>query len=387
MKPATLLIIVLSVIALVSCDRSERKDEKSEKSSATSRAQPGKPLVLKEEEIKEAGIKVEMAQLQTAEELVMLTATIIPNQERIAKVAPRLPGRIASVAVAQGARVKAGQTLAVLESSELGDARSAYLQAKSEAGVAEAGLARAESLVREEIIPQKEFLRAKSDSERARAALRAAEDKLRLLGVSPSGAEKREAYAAYPLMAPFSGTIIERKAVVGELAQANQALFTVADLGTVWLEADVFEKDLAKLAIGSSAGIAVAAYPDTSFAGKLTYLGDTMDKATRTVKARIEAPNPGGKLKPGMFANAVLPSKSTTQVLLVPEQAVSLYQGHPAVFVEVNGGFTPRAVEVGPTVGGKVAIKAGLSPGERVVVAGAYALKARLLKSQFATED
>jgi Membrane-fusion protein len=88
-----------------------------------------------------------------------------------------------------------------------------------------------------------------------------------------------------------------------------------------------------------------------------------------------------------MFASAVLRSKSTTQVLLVPEQAVSLYQGHPAVFIEANGGFTPRAVEAGPAIGGKVTIKAGVAPGERIVVAGAYALKARLLKSQFATED
>jgi cobalt-zinc-cadmium efflux system membrane fusion protein len=378
---------VLSGIALVSCDRSEEKNEKSEKSAAASRTQAGKPLVLKEEEIREAGIKVEAAQLQTTDELVTLTATIIPNQERIAKVAPRLPGRVASVTVAQGARVKARETLAVLESSELGEARSAYMQAKSEAAVAEAALARVESLVREEIIPQKEHLRAKSDAERARAALRAAEDKLRLLGVSPSVAEKREAFAAYPLTAPFSGTIIERKAVVGELAQADQALFTVADLSTVWLEADVFEKDLAKLGVGLAARIAVTAYPDKSFTGKLVYLGDTMDKATRTVKARIAAPNPDGNLKPGMFATAVLQSNSTAQALLVPEQAVTLYQGHPAVFIEASGGFTPRAVETGPAVGGKVAIKAGLAPGERIVVAGAYALKARLLKSQFATED
>lgn len=387
MKPATLLIVVLSGIALASCDRSEEKNEKPEKSAAGPRTQAGKPLVLKEEEIREAGIKVEAAQLQNTRELVTLTATIIANQERIAKVAPRLPGRIASVAVTQGARVKAGQTLAVLESSELGEARSAYMQAKSEAALTEAALARAESLVREEIIPQKEHLRAKSDAERARAALRAAEDKLRLLGVSASVAEKGEAFAAYPLTAPFSGTIIERKAVVGELAQADQALFTVADLSTVWLEADVFEKDLAKLGVGVAARIAVTAYPDKSFTGKLTYLGDTMDKATRTVKARIEAPNPGANLKPGMFATAVLQANATAQAVLVPEQAVTLYQGHPAVFIEASGGFTPRAVETGPAVGGKVAIKTGLAPGERIVVAGAYALKARLLKSQFATED
>lgn len=386
-KVATCLAVVILAIALASCDRPVEKGEKSEKSSAAARAKAGKSLVLTEEEIERAGIKVETAQLQATEELVTLTATITPNQERIAKVAPRLPGRVSSVAVVQGARVKAGQTLAVLESSELGDARSAYLQSRSEGNVAEAALARAESLVREEIIPQKEYLRARSDAERARAASRAAEDKLRLLGVAPSGVESRETRAAYPMIAPFAGTVIERKAVTGELAQPDQALFVVADLATVWLEADVFEKDLAKLAIGAEARISVAAYPDAAFTGKLTYLGDTMDKATRTAKARIAAPNPDGRLKPGMFASVTLRSSITSQALVVPEQAVLLFQGHPALFVASNGGFAPRAVETGPAIGGRVSIKAGLAPGERVAVAGGYELKARLLKSQYSTED
>ena len=386
MKTSALVVVVLSTLAFASCDRGEEKGEKAEKSPAP-RAQAGKPLVLREEEIRQAGIKVEPAQIQSTEELITLTATVTPNQERIARVSPRLSGRIASVSVVQGARVKAAQVLAVLESSELGEARSAYMQAKSEADVAQAALTRAETLALEEIIAQKELVRAKADAERARAALRAAQEKMKLLGVSPSGTEKREAFAAYPLIAPFAGTIIERKAVVGEAAQADEPLFTVADLGTVWLEADVFEKDLAKLVAGAAARITLAAYPDQAFGGKLTYLGDTMEKSTRTVKARIEAPNPDGRLKPGMFATVALRSNASAQALLVPEQAVTLYQGHAAVFIESQGGFMPRAVEAGAPIGGKVPIKAGLAPGERVVVAGAYELKARLLKSQFATED
>jgi membrane fusion protein, heavy metal efflux system len=298
-----------------------------------------------------------------------------------------LPGRIVSVAVALGARVKAGQTLTVLESIELGEARSAYLQAKSEAAVAEAALARAEKLVAEEIIPQKDYLRAKADAERARAGLRAATDKLRLLGVPASTLEKQQGDAAYPLVAPFAGTIIEKKAVPGELVQPDQALFTVADLTTVWLEADVFEKDLGKFAIGVPARIAVTAYPDMAFEGRLTYLGDTMDKTTRTVKARVEASNRDGRLKPGMFASAQLPSTATAKALLVPAQAVSLLEGEPTVFVEAATGFAPRRVTTGPTVDEMVEIKEGLVAGDRVVVAGAYALKARLLKSRLGAGD
>lgn len=389
MKISVLIVAVACGLALAACDRGDDRNEKVEKTekTATPGAQAGKPLVLKAEDIKQAGIKTELVQVQMTDELISLTATVTPNQQKIARVSPRISGRIATVLVVQGAHVTVGQLLGVLESSELGDARSAYSQAKSETDVALAALIRADSLAREEIIAQKELVRARADAERARATLRAAEDKLRLLGVVPSDDLKRGAYAAYPLTAPFAGTVIERKAVVGEVAQSNEPLFTVADLSYLWLEADVFEKDLGKLSVGAPARISLSAYPDHVFSGKLTYLGDTMDKTTRTVKARIEAPNNDGKLKPGMFATVGLRSNATAQAIVVPEQAVVLYQGHSAVFIESQGGFIPRVVEPGSAIGQKVPIKAGLSPGERVVVAGTYELKARLLKSQFATED
>ena len=334
----------------------------------------------------QAGVKVATIEPQIISESVALTGTIIANPEKLAKIAPRVAGRVTSAPAALGSVVQAGQTLAVLDSIELAEARSAYRQAASEVTVAQSALVRTDELAAAGVVPDKDYQRAKADAERARSVLRAASDKLKLLGVSPS-ADDSAAVSVFPLVAPFTGTIIERKAVIGELAPQDQALFMLADLSTVSLEADVFEKDLGKIALGAPVTATVAAYPDTAFKGKLTYLGDTMDKITRTVKARIELPNAARKLKPGMFATADVLSTRTVEALTVPKEAVLLMQGQPAVFVAENQAFKPRAIETGPAVAGRIPVLTGLTAGERIVVAGAYSLKARLLKSQFSTAD
>lgn len=206
-----------------------------------------------------------------------------------------------------------------------------------------------------------------------------------MLGVAAS--EMPGARSRFPVVAPFAGTVIEKQAVIGTLAQADQPLFTVADLSTVWLEADVYEKDLAKLTTGIDATVTVEAYPNTAFRGKLTYLGAVMDKASRTVKARVEIANPDAKLRPGMFASVTLATPNRTHALALPTGAIVQIQGKPAVFVAGKDGFVPRVVEPGHVLGGQTTIQAGLSTGEPVVVSGAYALKARLLKSQLGTDD
>jgi len=213
--------------------------------------------------------------------------------------------------------------------------------------------------------------------------LRAAADRLRMMGVNPENLSG----SVFPLTAPFAGTIIEKKAVLGELAPPDQSLFTVADLSTLWIEADLFEKDLAKIRPGMQASVTVSAYPGEGFKGRLTYISSVVDKDSRTVKARVEVPNLDGRLKPEMFATAAIQTGSGAKALLLPEDAVLLVQGQPTVFVAENGGFVPRAVEVGERIQGRIVIRSGVAAGESVVTSGAYALKARLLKSQIGDAD
>lgn len=338
-------------------------------------------LKLSDEEIKTAGIKVEELKAQSLVDQVVLTATIRANQDRIAHVAPRVSARIVKVNANLGDKVKPGQSLAQLDSIELGEAHSSYRQAQSQFSLAKSDFDRAQKLKTDEIIPEKDFLRARSEFEKARASLRAADDKLRLLDSSHQESETGP-ISLFPVKAPFAGTVIEKNAVLGELAQPDKSIFTIADLSILWIEANLFEKDLGKVRVGAAASVTVNAYPGEVFRGRLTYISSTVDKESRTVQARIEVANSDGRLKPEMFASASIDTASTSKALTLPQEAVLLINGQAMAFVQEAGGFEPRAVELGDKIGGRVIVRSGVKEGEQIVVAGAYALKARMLKSQ-----
>lgn len=338
-------------------------------------------LKLTAEEAQTAGIKVEELKTLSFIDQVVLTATVRANQDRIARVAPRVSARIIKVSANLGDQVKAGQALAQLDSIELGEAHSTYRQSQSQYSLAKSDFERAQKLKADDIIPEKDFLRARSEFEKARSNLRAADDKLRLLDSTHRESDTGPA-SVFPLKAPFVGTVIEKDAVLGELARPEKSIFTVADLSTLWIQANLFEKDLGKVRMGAPANVTINAYPGEIFKGRLTYISSTVDKESRAVQARVEVPNPDGRLKPEMFATASIDTAGTRQALTVPQEATLLVNGQATVFVQEAGGFEPRPVELGDKVGGRVTIKSGLKAGERIVSAGAYALKARMLKSQ-----
>ncbi len=352
----------------------EKGDPKKEE------AKDGGGLKLSAEEAQRAGVKVETLASLAFADSITVTATIRPNQDRIARVAPRVEGRIISVAVNLGDAVKAGQSLAVLDSLAIGEAQSALQQALSSQRVAQSDFKRAETLSAEEIIPQREFLRAKSELEKASSSLRAAEDRLRLLGAS---VKSGTGASTFPLSTPLTGTIIQKTAIVGELGTPAAPLFTVADLSRVWIEANLTEDALSKVHVGAQASVKVAAYPGELFKGRVTYVASLLDKDSRTVPARIEVDNKDGRLKPEMFASATIDTNGAKrEALSVPDAAILLLQGQPTIFVAIGEGFESRAIEPGEKLSGRTVIKSGVAAGEKVVTAGAYALKARLLKSQ-----
>lgn len=400
-KLAIALTIALATLSLAGCG----KPEPTPTATAQAAAKPGAAadkqgehkegeaghgdadqLKLTAEAIEAAGIKTEeLAEVEIVDQLIV-TATIRPNQDRITHVSPRVSGRIVAVQAKLGDPVKAGQALAVLDSLEVGEAHSAYLQAKTQLAVAKADFERAEKLHGDQIIAQKDHLRAHAEFEKAKASFAASGDKLRMLGVNAAPADDGRAVSTFPLSTPFAGTVIEKHAILGELAQPDKSIFTVADLSRLWIEANLFEKDLGRVKTGADAVVTVDAYPGEAFQGKLTYIAAVVDKESRMVQARVEVANPGGRLKPEMFATAAIRTTGTkggaAKALLLPQEAVVLMQGQPTVFVAEDGGFEPRPVELGDKLRGKVVIKSGIKSGEKVVTAGTYALKARLLKSQ-----
>jgi cobalt-zinc-cadmium efflux system membrane fusion protein len=402
-RKALLLPILASVLTLVSCGKPDAEKAGAGTDKASTReaqVKNGKSpaevngkgeqkdghgaeglLKLSADEAMAAGIKVEEAKPQSLVDQVVLTATIRANQDRIAHVAPRVSARIVRVSANLGDKVKPGQALAQLDSIELGDAHSAYRQAQSQLSLAKSDFERAQKLKADDIIAEKDYLRARSEFEKARASLRAAKDKLTLLDASHQESESGPT-SQFPVKAPFAGTVIEKNAVLGELAQPDKSIFTVADLSVLWIEANLFEKDLGKVRIGAAATVTVSAYPGEIFKGRLTYISSTVDKESRAVQARVEVPNPDGRLKPEMFATASIDTASASKAITLPIGAVLLVSGQQMAFVQEAGGFEARAVELGDKVGGRVIVRSGIKEGEQAVVEGAYALKARMLKSQ-----
>lgn len=353
------------------------------KKAAPSSSGPSTPekhedkLRLSAAEVKQAGIVVEAIRPRKVADQLELTANIAANQNRIAHIAPRIEGQLIDVKANLGDRVKARQALAVIDSVQMGEARAEYRRAQSELRLADASFKRTDRLYKEEVVPQRQWLEAKSAHERAQASADASTEKLRMLGGLPDTGGSN-----FVLPAPFSGVVIEKEAVLGELAKPDKSLFTVADLSSVWIEANVAEKDVEKIAVGASAVIAVSAFPDEVFKGRVSYLADIVDKQTRTIRARIEIPNREGKLRIDMYAKATIDHAEAHEVLVLPQDAVLMVEGRPTVYLATEDGFAPRRVELGARLKGHVVIASGLKAGEKVVTAGAYTLKARQLKSQ-----
>jgi cobalt-zinc-cadmium efflux system membrane fusion protein len=390
------IAVLVAVVALSACGDGDKaasmKAADAPKSAASGAEHDEKGgLKLSPEEVKRSGIQIETLAVRPLEDSVTVTATIRPNQDRVAKVSPRVEGRIVSVKANLGDFVHAGDVLATLDSLAVGEASSELLQARSEARLADAAYLRASALNADEIISQRDFLRAKADQEKAQAALRSSEDRLRLLGVNSKGAGDH-VQSVFPLTAPLQGVVIEKSATIGGLANTTDAMFVVADLSKVWIEADLTEAMLAHVNKGALATVTVNAYPNERFQGHVTFVASALNKDSRTVGARIEVDNKDGRLKPEMFASASIASANPSghaagqSALTVPDNAIVLMQGQPTVFVFAHGGYEGRAVELSEKTAGRTIVKAGLESGEQVVTSGAFALKARVLKSQISEE-
>jgi cobalt-zinc-cadmium efflux system membrane fusion protein len=376
---------------LSACGRDNEGAGKAAKAKETPAAgtndENRKLLKLTPDEERRANLKFERLALGRHHETAAMFGTVEANRDRFARVLPPVAGRIVRVTANLGDHVEQGTVLATLESPEFGDVRATYLQARIEVELTKKSYERARSLAAGGSIAQKEALRAKSDYEKAQAVLVAVTSKLGNLGVAKDTAAGDGVGAALAVTSPLTGTLLEKTAVLGEYAQSYQPLFTIGDLSSVWIETNLYDRDLGEVAVGALANVTVNAYPGQSFAGRVTYISSLLDKDTHTVKARVEVANPDGRLKPGMFADVLIDKGGGDEVLRIPDSALVLMQGQMTAFVKEGGGFQPRPVRTGERTGGQITIAAGLEPGDEVVVEGVFALKARLLKSQIGDAD
>ncbi len=307
-------------------------------------------------------------------------ATVQPNKNKLAEVTALVRGRATDVYVDVGADVRGGSLLAKLYSSDLGLAQSTYLKAAARLHEVELAYERARSLFEEKAISLAELQKREAEAKSLRAEARETRDRLHALGMQEpemQRLDREHTISAYvPIHAPFTGRVIARNLAKGEVVETHHNLFTVADLSEVWVVANVPEKDVRVIRRDHSVEIRLAAYPQEVFQGTITYVGDVLDPATRTMQLRVTAPNREGRLKPEMFATVRVYTNTGPDALTVPMASVQRDQGRAFVFVQAEpGSFEARSVQLGDESGDVVRVLSGLREGELLVVKGAFALK------------
>jgi len=300
------------------------------------------------------------------------------NEDAYAEVGTPLAARVVTVRVALGATVQAGQGVVELQSVELGRARAEYLRARARARLANQALSRKRTLAADRIAPQREVEEAEAEAQGAAADVAAAAAVLGALGVAANDAAVGTDSAHFVLRSPIGGSVIDRQAVQGQLAEPAQPLFRIADLSRLWLIVHVFERDAVRLTLGAAARVTFAALPGRTFVGTLTMLGTQVDVSSRTVPVRIEIANDDGVLRPGMSATGWLPlGEAGEPIVAVPAAALQRLGDAWCVFLpHADGAFEVRRVGRGRDLNGEVEIVNGLAAGEPIVVDGAFLLKA-----------
>ncbi len=348
-----------------------------------------------------AGIESEIVTPQVIEDSIKATGKIQVTEDRVATIGPVHEGRIVKLFAGQGNAVKKGQILAELESADIDQAEADFLKAQAdqenarrssaaEIKFAQATYDRTKLLFEKEITAGKNLQQAEHDLEVAKAngenavssakvAVENARRQLLIFGLSESAirslASKRNLGSSrFSLTAPISGIVVERNGTIGSTVGTDANLFKIIDLSSVWIDADVFEKDLERVKTGQLVNITATAFPGSTFTGRVILISSVVDPETRTVKVRTEVPNADGRLRPDMFANVEIIASSRKTAISIPMSAVLDDGGRSVVFVADGNSYKKRDVTLGVKGEERVEITDGLKEGERVVVKGNYLL-------------
>lgn len=329
------------------------------------------------EMIRDLRVTTAKAEARAAGERVSVLAELRVNQDAYAEVASPSPARVVRVLAKAGDEVKANQPLVELTSGEMSKARAEVQAADARLTLAKKTLERKDRLLEERLIPEKEVIEARAAVTEAEAARTVASGALKQFAGAEGG-------SGLMLRAPVAGTVIDRDVVVGQLADPSKTLFRIGDLSKLWLVAHVFERDAVRVQIGTTGTATFAALPGKTVDGKIVWIGREVETASRTVPVRLEIPNADGVLRPGMSASVSIPvGEVGGQVAAVPIAAVQRVADKWSVFVPRGPGqFEAKPVGRGRDLGGEVEILSGLTPGEEVVVDGAFLLKAEFDKAR-----
>jgi cobalt-zinc-cadmium efflux system membrane fusion protein len=344
---------------------------------------------LEPEVVRSAGIKTAPAGSDSLPATVDLTGEIAADPDRSARLAARVPGRVIEVKAKEGDRVKAGQTIAILESPELARARATLASASAKARAARLNADRLNNLEAKSLASGQEVAGAAAEAAALDAEVAAAKQTLSAFGQGADDAQGGSTRVT--IRTPLAGFVLSRDAVQGQTVTAEHVIATVGDLEHAYFLGRLFEKDLARVKVGASAEVRLNAYPGEAFDAKIETISRQLDPAARTVTARILVRNHGDLVKVGLFGTArvvVGPAEATAKRVVVPLSAVTRVASRDVVFVrQPDGDFELHPVTVGRTAEGRVEILSGLRAGEAVVVEGVFTLKSAILKGTFGEEQ
>jgi cobalt-zinc-cadmium efflux system membrane fusion protein len=344
----------------------------------------------------DAGIEVEAARASERTDALEATAVLALDEARTARIGSVVDGIVVRTLVEVGDRVRPGTLLAELHSHVVHDAWADYRRSLAERRRLDTELtyardaeARAGRLLAEKAISVQERERAVANRQAAeeqldmaRTEVRRSEEALEHLGITSGDDPTGETGERIPSRTPLGGVVLERSVTPGTAVTPGMPMFVVSDLAALWALAEIDERHLGAVSVGRAITLRVAAFADEVFAGTIAFVGDTVNPKTRRVVIRCAVPNPGSRLKPGMFATVGVETGVRHRALTVPGGAVQELDGQRVLFVEQQPGtFVVRRVTLGAEREGRVEVTAGLVEGERVVSRGAFLLKSELLKA------
>jgi cobalt-zinc-cadmium efflux system membrane fusion protein len=323
------------------------------------------------------GIETTIAHVQQSTDYLEVPARVTADPSQVVRIFPPLSGRMLGLRVLPGQEVKKGDVISQLQSSDIASARADFEKAKIEVLRADRALTRGKILLQHEVLSQADYYELEATAQSAHSELDRARQRIHELGFAEDGVSDEVA-----LRSPISGVVLDIGTAAGEMQRSLDnatTIATIANIDTVWILGDVFERDLASLKPGREVEIRVPAFPDLKLTGRIDNIGDALDPSTRTLKLRVVLPNPRHILKADMFATIRVPGALRNAVIL-PATAV-LHEGDKTyVFIpNASGKFDQRTVTIGRTFDSgstrNIEILSGLNDGEKVVTVGGALLR------------
>ncbi|MEW5983687.1 MAG: efflux RND transporter periplasmic adaptor subunit [Acidobacteriota bacterium] len=339
-------------------------------------------ITLTPAEREHAGLQVVRAVRGEVRSELRAMGKLVAPQSRMAVVGYPFPARIAAVHVQVGDWVRPGSLLVTLQSEAVGTAKADFYTALADHELARQAFDREATLLKGGVGAQKAYQTSEAALKVAEARLEAAEKKLHVLGFTEGQvAQTRASHEISPVItlhAPIAGKVTTSQAVLGAAVDQGTEILTLIDPTVLWVDAEIYERDLARVRPGQVVNVSVPAYPGEVFAGRVGYIGDIVKPETQTITVRADVANRDGRLKPGMFASVNFVLAERARALLIPDSAVLDDDGEAMAFVADGERYVPRAIQLGARTNGHWEVLSGVAEGEQVVTRGGFQLRSKL---------